>query len=189
MKVGSHPFEEKLKSYVRKASPKTPPDIQELFVKEMVRAIKKWGMADPAERGPLLKRLQQRIEEKLGISPREVGVTIGFSKDQAGDADRAKESAAQYFSEFAERVKKYRARKSVPTRQLSFKIDGIDMAHPKLILVNCTMSGKFLQKSELRHGQGTTRIKGSPKPASVQFNFESFDEKGDTIRFATEMSM
>lgn len=170
-------LEEKLKGYVRKACPKVPADTQRVFAREMRRAVKMWGLADSSEKDAVLEKLRIRLEEKLlGLRPRQASFRLSFSKKNAGDEVTVRNTADKFLDAFSQTVATYRMHSGVPSGQLAFRVDGVDMTHPKLAIVQCVVSDPFLRKSELKRGAGRINRRTAGRPAMLKFNFEGIEE-------------
>jgi hypothetical protein len=167
-------FERKLKAFIRKASPNTPASLQNAFTKEMTRALKAWAVASEGERKATLDKYQKRIENKL-LRPRQVGVELGFSKRLSPNLQDVRKATEAFFENFFEVIEDFRTNRDNPIGQLSFQINGIDMNHPKLSIVNCTISDAALRKRELRHGQGATNRRKAGRPATIRLNFDEIE--------------
>jgi hypothetical protein len=149
-------LEEKLKTFVHKASPSLSDRTQQEFVREMLLAIDRWALADPDARRREIAQSKQILERVLGLSTRGMKMRLRFSKKIVLDDRSARDKATQYLQVFATTI--HRNRKE-PHGQMVFRVENIDFTHPKLVDVSCFISGDHLRVSELRHAKGVTKRK------------------------------
>jgi len=177
-------IEQKLGEYLRKACPDVPSDIRDVFTREMLRAFKVWGSVPESERGATLDAVRSRLERKL-TRPEQAKFKVSFSKKKNKNEEAIREVTDKYTTELSKVITKYRESKGYPEGQLSFKVDGIDMDHPILAIVQFTAADSLLRKKELRHGKGRLRAKAAGRPAAAKFDFESVEVNTGTVESIT----
>jgi hypothetical protein len=182
-KSSSLTFEKVIRDFAREACPKVPVYIQDEFARNMGQALKAWATAPELERESVLKRHRIRMEKKF-LGPRQIRVDLKFSKRLNPNRDSVENATASFFDQLIEVVSEYRKKNDFPNGQLSFRIDGIDMNHPKLAVSTSTFSDLMFRKSELRHGKGRINRKKAGRPASVQLDFSGF-QTSDSDRKAS----
>jgi len=166
-------MQQKLHTFIQRACPNVPANLQERFAREMVRALKAWVVAPEQAKEVTLEKYQKRIEKKI-LTPRNVNVELQFSKRRSSDQNAVRQATEKYFGKFFQVVTGFRIDQGFQNGQLSFRIDGIDMDHPKLSVVRCVVSDEALRKKELKRGQGKTNLRKAGRPASIEFDFEPF---------------